>query len=627
MMSKALATCSVLSLCLIVFVQGASAAPAPAAANPPAPQPSVSDSDLQQAATLAKRYLSDHDSEAGLKDFLDGANVASGSPEFQEVQTIVAAFLPQPANPAQSQPAQTTSQTPPVVPPIDASKPKPPPTPAPPASPETASDVPAAGPAKAATSSATPSVSPESAFENNIAASYVINNPGVATASTYDLSKQGIKTGSELQTAIAPKITLLFQAHAAGLQAGGYQSALAEAFPDTPATGASSTAGATSGQHPVFSLTDIATSAATHYLASNTGAKASSSYDLSGEYLAPGSSLANEAADRITFVLGLQASGATVPDVKAAITQGFPGSSGAETPSTGPASNSTLPASSNPPSVLTKATISAAGNLNVVTTTLFAGAIRAFNQYPGVTLYASAVTSNPSSQATTKYSDVQMLTPEGATLGLYLSPFSQNPFATTFKTTGTAFSDRAQTVDRRYFATTKNSGLIPSSLDENTKITEIDDPITLLYIRDGVGAKMINRNTAIPSGTTTAGGGSPPAGSSTGSTNNFGLAGAAYLGAGLDGGFLGKDATGKSSDAGVFRLESLLTATWADKESVLALYPTSPPTMKDAFYGVDSRMSISINSNIKASFEYSVPIGGSKGGVGKAVLFGVTVSQ
>jgi hypothetical protein len=256
-----------------------------------------------------------------------------------------------------------------------------------------------------------------------------------------------------------------------------------------------------------------------------------------------------------------------------------------------------------------------------------------FDYYPGVTLYAAASTKGTSSstssvQGSTKYSDLEILVPEAATLGLYLSPISQNPFSQKItKTSGTAFSDRGQAVDRYYLGKIDSKNFVPT-LDTNTSgsISEIDDPVTLLYVRDGFGAKMIDRSggsSSTSTSTTTSSPAAMPMATAASTSPEYGLAASAYLGIGADGGFLDKGAS-----AGVFRIETLLTATWADRQSVLTLYPqTSPKMLSDNFFGVDSRISVSFNSNIKLALEYSIPLGSTKNFVGKAVLFGVTVSQ
>jgi hypothetical protein len=282
----------------------------------------------------------------------------------------------------------------------------------------------------------------------------------------------------------------------------------------------------------------------------------------------------------------------------------------------------------NPTTVLPNASINTSSNLNLVTTTLFTGTIRVANYRPGLTLSASAATSKPSSTTTTRYSDVQMLIPEGAALGLYLSPFNLAPVHISdpqkdSSTPSPGFADRRQVVDRYYLR--HNS--ISSTTDSSTQINEIDDPITLVYIRNGVGAKVVNRSQDPAAASTST---TPSSGTQPSTTADYGLAGSAYLGLGADGGLLSLNSAtaggSKTTTAGAFRIEGLLTATWTDKKSVLALYPNAS-SQKDLFFGAYGRFSLSLNSNVKLSIQYAYPFGNSKGYTGKALLFGATVSQ
>jgi hypothetical protein len=291
----------------------------------------------------------------------------------------------------------------------------------------------------------------------------------------------------------------------------------------------------------------------------------------------------------------------------------------AQPSSNAPTSGTTSPVQTTPAAstILPNVSIKTSDNLNLVTTTLFSGTINTFGKFPGLTLSATAATSKPTSASSTRYSDVQMLIPEGAALGLYLSPFNSD-VPNKVQDTDTPFADRRQVVDRYYF--NYNKPPIVSTLDPNKKINEIDDPITLFYVRDGVGAKMVNRSQD-PTVEST---GTAPSSSSTqtSSTADYGIAASAFLGLGADGGLLADSKT-----AGAFRIEGLITATWADKQSVLTLYPNSPKSPQDAIFGAYAHFSLSLNSNIKLDVQYAVPFGYSKAYVNKAVLFGATVSR
>ena len=276
------------------------------------------------------------------------------------------------------------------------------------------------------------------------------------------------------------------------------------------------------------------------------------------------------------------------------------------------------------PTVLPNASINTSGNLNLVTTTLFSGTLRIFNKYPGVTLSASAATSKPNSTTTTRYSDVQMLVPEGAALGLYVSPVNSDVPKAVVSDSTASFADRRQVADRIYYHYDQR---IPSTLNHSIMVNEIDDPIFLSYLRDGIGAKVINRSQEPTAASTST---APSSGTQPSSTADYGLAGSAYLGLGADGGLFALNNTTAGSmqntTAGVYRIEGLITATWADKKSVQALYPNAS-NPRDLFFGAYGRFSLSLNSNVKLSIQYAYPFGSSKAYTGKAVLFGATVSQ
>jgi hypothetical protein len=208
-----------------------------------------------------------------------------------------------------------------------------------------------------------------------------------------------------------------------------------------------------------------------------------------------------------------------------------------------------------------------------------------------------------------------MLYPEGAALGLYLSP-GNSAVTGASSASSTPFADRRQVVDRFYIHGSKT---VKSPSGGSEDIYEIDEPRTLVYIRNGVGAKVINRSQdpSVASTSTSSSSGTQPS-----STADYGLAGSAYFGLGADGGLFALNKT----TAGAFRIEGLLTATWADKNSVLMLYPNATKP-QDVFYGAYARFSLSLNSNIKLSVQYAVPFGNSKAYAGKALLFGATVSQ
>ena len=282
----------------------------------------------------------------------------------------------------------------------------------------------------------------------------------------------------------------------------------------------------------------------------------------------------------------------------------------------------------SPTTVLPNASINTSSNLNLVTTTIFAGTLRFNEYYPGLTLSASAATSKPSSTTTTRYSDVQMLVPEGAALGLYLSPFSVTVPKRKLSELDTHFGDRRQVVDRIYYNYDKR---MKSTLDGVTMVNEIDDPIFLSYLRGGIGAKVVNRSQNPAAASTST---APSSGTQPNSTADYGLAGSAYLGVGADGGLFalnsstsGSSMAQKATTAGAFRIEGLLTATWADKKSVLMLYPNASKTPQDLFWGAYARFTLSLNTKVNLSIQYAIPFGCSKAYAGKAVLFGATVSQ
>lgn len=261
--------------------------------------------------------------------------------------------------------------------------------------------------------------------------------------------------------------------------------------------------------------------------------------------------------------------------------------------------------------VLSSAGVSIGSKLNLVTAQLFVGQIQTWDHFPNIVLTSSIPTSKPNPATDTSYSDVEALTVDGGPLNLYWSPFAGLygiPPGVAPDIQLQAYGDRGNAGDRHYF--------FENDTTEEQYYRDIASGQIRVYIRDGLGIKMVDRE-----GTTTTNNvGTNITSSSTVTSNSstsYGFGGSAYFGAGIDGGFLG---AGSPTFGGLLRVEGLVSTTWLDHSSVSPMYPAVIDP-KDYFLSAGGSFSFVYGNTINIGLLYMAPIG-VEGRYAKKVLLG-----
>jgi hypothetical protein len=254
------------------------------------------------------------------------------------------------------------------------------------------------------------------------------------------------------------------------------------------------------------------------------------------------------------------------------------------------------------------ANLSFSSKLDLATASLFVGGVKFGYGTDATGLNVAFTSSLPAAKTSTadknRYQDAELMIPQGGVINIFFSPF------TTVKTsnfgklkaaqTRTKTSDpygRGALSDRHYF------GVDTSTPD--TAAASLASDNARFYSTLGIGPRVLNRNLE---------------GTATKDTDSYGLAGTAYAGLGMDGGFLGSEDT----SMGNYRLEIYAMGNWADRTSMKAMYPgVTNPDQASGGYG--ATLSISINKRFQASVQYARPIGRLGRDMKDIVLVGISV--
>lgn len=300
-------------------------------------------------------------------------------------------------------------------------------------------------------------------------------------------------------------------------------------------------------------------------------------------------------------------------------------------------------------STLNAATLSTSGNgLTLATAQIFAAKIQAFDIAQSLWLSTSIATTKPDPTVKTVYSDAQALTVEGGVVNLYFSPFAGFygiPANSAILSNGkayTPFGDRGQANDRHYFFNYFGlAPLLPNSMakgngfdrlppqTEEEYYDRIASGVLRTYFRDGIGAKMVDRQTAgatsavsitAPTSTASTSGATPASGSSG---TSYGIAGSAYFGVGIDGGL--RDQT-SSTFSGLLRLEALVSSTWIDKTSLATMYP-GQANARSMFTSAGGRFSLVFGSTVDIGLTVTYPLGANDKVANRLVLGSITIKH
>lgn len=295
---------------------------------------------------------------------------------------------------------------------------------------------------------------------------------------------------------------------------------------------------------------------------------------------------------------------------------GTPGET-AETPAGTPATTET-----SPNSTLGSASLSVTDQLDLVTTNIFSGGIGIFSVSPNVFISTTLAATKPATGTATKYQDVELLLPQGGVLNLLVSysPVNYSNQQDLAKSVKADSVGRETLSDRIYV-----NGLSPAAMQ---KI--VNEPAAEVYISNGIGVRMLNRNGgSIPAQTASgSNGGSPTSNtnsaSNSSSVSNYGVSGIAYVGVGVDGAFI--PIKGSDGPGGNYRLEANIEASWTDSTTMKALYQ-NVPGLKQGNYGVGLNFQAVITSKLGININAGWPFGGAKQYMGRMLLAGITVSR
>jgi hypothetical protein len=236
------------------------------------------------------------------------------------------------------------------------------------------------------------------------------------------------------------------------------------------------------------------------------------------------------------------------------------------------------------------------------------------------------------------YSNAELGFPDTALVTLHYNYVPNQAYFATSQSQTSIFGDRAQSYDRYYIggADTPASNTVKNTDGTTIVLENIAVANPLFYFRDGAGLQGIFRGSNATAANTNSGGNNN-SGSTSGTTlpsnvSDYGVAGDAYVGFGVDGGLVG--ATNYSSlpsnqavfSNGNYRVEALIDAKYVDLTSIESLYP-SAKSPKQYVLTAGGQVVWVITGAINLNVSVAYPIGYERRYIGRSVMGGFTLSR
>lgn len=265
------------------------------------------------------------------------------------------------------------------------------------------------------------------------------------------------------------------------------------------------------------------------------------------------------------------------------------------------------PASDQGNSFLSAAALNVSDQLDLVSTNLFAGGLRAFSAHLNVFVSSTIPASKPAASSSNKYQDAELLLPYGGVLNLSLSYGSTNLGTYSDISDADRKADgvgRSAISDRWYFH------------DPRITVKAAEQGTLETYFPNGVEVKMVNRDVD----STSAVASSNPSTSQATNVSQYGISTLAYFG-------IGEDAALSDPKGGLgnLRAEVAVQGGWTDRASVQAMYPKDHVTTTNV--AVIGTFQLSIINSLSVNLHAGWPLGTTRHYMGRVLLAGITLSR